>query len=790
MRDLGPLEAATCRDYVVPALKAAGWTDEQIIEQYPVTDGRIIPGLRGHKREKPLRADYLLEYRPGLAVSVVEAKRQYKTPAAGLQQSKRYAQMLDLPLAYSTNGKGIVGFDFDTGSEANPAPSFASPEEAWDKYRAYKGVALDVEAILTLPFNRDLRRPDGAVKEPRYYQRVAIDRAHTAIAAGHRRMLLTMATGTGKTFVALQIVWKLWKQGWPSGRKPRVLYLADRNILVDQPIQREFKPVFGDAIWRVKGSAKTGREIYFALYQALADSGDSLGIFRDYPQDFFDLVVVDECHRGSARDESAWRGILDHFGPATQLGMTATPKRDDNVDSYAYFGDPIYTYSLKEGIEDGFLAPYRVRRVVLSPDAFGWGPDKDQLDMFGKEIPPGLYTTLEFERVVSLLTRTQVAAHHLSEYLKKTDRMAKTIVFCVDQEHAEQMRAALQKENEDLARQYPNYVARIVSAEGDVGEELLGRFADPESEEPVIATTSRLLSTGVDMPAVKNIVLFKPIGSIIDFKQIIGRGTRIYEDVDKLSFEIIDYSGATALFEDPEFDGPPERVASEEIDDEGNVHQEQIVAEPEQPFGEPDELEEEEVEGEARKKLYVDDTPVYLVAEGYRILDPKTGKLKLVEYSDYVKDQVRKLFDGQPELLGRWRTQEGRKTIRELLAERGIFLDEVADQAGLQELDPLDVLAHLAWNTPATSRRDRARRLQSEHGDFLDGFQPQAREVMELLLEKYAEFGIAELEEPLEVLKVAPLNELGTPVEIAARFGGGGQLRGAVDKLGALLYAA
>ncbi len=634
MVDLGPLEAATCRDYVVPLLKRAGWSDVQIVEQFPVTDGRIIPGTKGHRRERPLRADYLLEYRPGLAVAVVEAKREYKLPTSGLQQGKRYAQMLDLSLAYSTNGKSVVEFDFDSGRETNPA-TFPTPQEAWNRFREYRGITPPVEEILTFPFNRDLRRPDGAVKEPRYYQRVAIDRAHAAIVDGETRALLTMATGTGKTFVAMQIAWKLWKEKWPTGEKPpRILYLADRNILLDQPIQREFKPAFGDAVHKIQGGAKTGRELYFALYQSLADSGDNLGIFREYPADYFDLIVVDECHRGSAKDGSSWRAILDHFAPAAQLGMTATPKRDDNVDTYSYFGDPLFTYSLAEGIEDGFLAPYRVRRVVLSPDAYGFSPEQGQLDLFGKEIPAGLYETRDFERVVSLLSRTQAAAHHLTEYMKSTDPMAKTVVFCVDQEHADQMRAALQKENEDLVKQYPNYVARIVSDEGDVGDELLGYFADPLSEDPVIVTTSRLLSTGVDMPAVKNIVLFKTIGSIVDFKQIIGRGTRIYEDANKLSFEIIDYSGATRLFEDPEFDGPAERIVTEEIDANGDIQEEVVVAEPEPPFGEPGELEEEEVAEEARQKLYVDDIPVYLVAEGYRILDPATGKLRLVEYVD------------------------------------------------------------------------------------------------------------------------------------------------------------
>lgn len=405
----------------MPALRRAGWETEQIVEQFPVTDGRIVPRPHGtihrrtHRRERELRADYLLEVQPGFAVAVIEAKRESRLPADGLQQGKRYAELLDLPLAYSTNGKGIVEHDYDTGLERN-LTEFPSPGEMLSRFRAWKGVVDDrVATDLLLPFNRDLRTPSGEVKEPRYYQRVAIERALEAILGDARsRILLTMATGTGKTFVALQILWKLWKSKWRGDRKPRFLYLADRNILVDQPINREFRPVFGQAIWKIQGEIKTGRDVYFALYQSLADTGDSLGIFRDYPADYFDLVIVDECHRGSASDDSSWRAILDHFSSAVQLGMTATPLRDDNVDTYHYFGDPIYEYSLAQGIEDGFLAPYRVRRVVLSPDAQGWSPQPGQLDRFRREIPPGVYETRHFERVVSLLSRTGAAARHLT----------------------------------------------------------------------------------------------------------------------------------------------------------------------------------------------------------------------------------------------------------------------------------------------------------------------------------------------------------------------------------------
>lgn len=793
----GPLEKDTCRDYVVPLLEGAGWKD-RFVEQYRITDGKVVPiprtarRRRDHKRDEPLRADYVLEYEPHLPVAVVEAKREHRRPGDGTQQAMRYAELLRLPLAYSTNGKGIVEHDFDTGRETD-LDAFPPPEEIWRRYRAWMGIVDDVATEATLlPFNRDLRLPDGRVKEPRYYQRAAISAALDSILKDKRdRVLLTLATGTGKTFVALQVVWKLWQSRWREGRKPRFLYLADRNILVDQPIAREFKPVFGDAVWKVQGEAKTGREVYFALYQSLADSGDALGVFRDYPQDYFDLVIVDECHRGSARDESSWRVILEHFAPAVQLGMTATPLRTENADTYRYFGDPVYTYSLAQGINDGFLAPYRVRRVVLSPDALGWSPDAGQLDRFGREIPEGVYETKHFERVVSLLMRTDAAARHLSEYLKRTDRLAKTIVFCVDSEHASQMRQALINANTDLARQYPNYVARIVSDEGDVGREQLGDFADPERETPVIATTSQLLSTGVDLPTVRNIVLFKPIGSMVDFKQIIGRGTRLYPDDDKLTFEIIDYSGATALFEDPEFDGPPEAPPmTEEIDEQGETVGDLEVAEPEPEYGESDgELDEDDVEEVAERKFYVEDGTAYIVAEGIYLPDPTTGRLRLAEYADYLTDVIRRLYPTASELRAAWTAPAGRAEVAEALLRRGIDLDEAAARLELAELDPLDLLVHVAWNGDAITRRERVSRLRSRDTEFLEAFAPEARDVLEDLLDKYAEHGIAQLDD-LRVLEVPPLDRHGSPVEIATRFGGRTELQEAVERLEELLYAS
>lgn len=790
----GPLEKDTCRDYVLPRLKAAGWTDDQIQAEFPITDGRIVAVGTKHRRGDALRADYVLEYMPGLPVAVVEAKRAYAIPAKGLQQAKNYAELLDVPLAYATNGTGIVEDDRGTGIESEGLTDFPSPAELWARYRAAKGLNDDLPASgVTVPFNRALHNFDGSAKQPRYYQRTAINRAVAAVLRGDKRLLLTLATGTGKTFVAMQIVWKLWNTLWCGERKPRVLYLADRNILIDQPRLDYFVPGFGEGpIWTLRGGAKAGREIYFALYQALADSGaEDDGIFREFAPDFFDLVIVDECHRGSSTADSSWRRILEHFQPATQLGMTATPRREELTDTYAYFGNPVFEYSLANGIDDGFLAPYRVRRVVLSADAHGWAPTTGQLDLFGKEIPAGLYTTNQFERVVSLLSRTEAAARHLTDYLKRTDRFAKTIVFCVDQEHADQMRRALHNANADLTKHHPDYVVRIVSEEGEIGRGHLGNFADTERDTPVIATTSQLLSTGVDLPTVKNIVLFRPVGSMAMFKQMIGRGTRLFPDADKLSFDILDYSGATTLFADPEFDGPPERVDHEEIDDTGAVVEDVVVAEP-TPTDDEDNGHDAGVDPDdvdPRAKYYVDDTEVIVTAEAVYHLDPATNRLRLVEYRDHVADAVRTLFPDPNALRSRWRSRVGRQDVHDALIDYGIEVDELPERLAIPEADPLDILVHLAWNRPLATRTDRTRRVRKEHVDFFEAKQPAARDVLNRLLDKYAEHGISQLDD-LGVLAVPPLSELGSPAEIARRFGSPADLREAVETLGTLLYAA
>ena len=632
-------------------------------------------------------------------------------------------------------------------------------------------------------------------KSPRYYQEIAINRAIQAVVQGNPRVLLTMATGTGKTFVAFQICWKLWSARWNrtgEHRRPRILYLADRNILVDDPMAKDFAP-FGDARWKIaNGNAVKSREMYFAIYQSIAKDANRPGLYREYPPDFFDLIIVDECHRGSARDDSNWREILHYFEPAFQLGMTATPRRQDNADTYNYFGDPIYTYSLRQGIADGFLAPYRVHRVVTTWDAAGWRPSQGDLDRYGRQIPDEEYHTSEFERIVSLKARTETVARHLTQYLKRTDRFAKTIVFCVDQEHADEMRRALNNLNADLVRDYPDYVCRVTSDEGDIGRGHLSNFQDLERDTPVILTTSQLLTTGVDAPTVQNIVLVRIINSMTEFKQIIGRGTRVRDDYGKLFFSILDYTGsATLRFADPDFDDDPSFETEQTIDDEGEPTTEETVVTPE-PAAEPEddggELPPDEPDG-PRRKFYFDGGNVEIAAHLVYELDPDGTQLRVVQFTAYTADKVRTLYRNAAELRGQWADPEKRREIIDRLEDRGIDFDHLAEAANQPDADPLDLICHLAFNAPLRTRRERAQRLRTDRRDFFDQFGPDARQILDELLDKYTEHGTAQFVIP-EVLELPPINSHGNVIEIAARFGGVEQLRQAVIQLQTLLYAA
>src|SRR3989442_7476002 len=559
-------EADTCRKYVLPKLYEAGWTDDQISEQKTFTDGRIVVFENGCKRRQQKRADYILRYRRDYMIAIIDAKAAYRNASDGLQQAKEYAQALGIKFAYATNGKSIIEHNFITGKEIEIG-TFPTPIELWNRIRDAEGIKdeLVAERILAPGY-----RVPG--KPPRYYQEIAIHRVIKGVLAGKKRILLTMATGTGKTFVAFQVVWKLWNSRWNTTRehrRPRILYLADRNILVDDPKDKIFAPL-GDARWKIQGEAVKSREVYFATYQAIAKDERRPGLYREYTSDFFDLIIVDECHRGSAKDENNWREILEYFKPAFQLGMTATPLRKENKITYRYFGNPVYTYSLRQGIEDGFLAPYRVHRVVTSVDAEGWRPTRGEVDRYKREIPDKLYGTPDFERMIAMRIRNEVVAKHLTDYLKNTDPWAKTILFCVDQEHAAEMQRALNNLNSELVKEHPDYVVRIVSDEDEVGRGYLDKFMDIESRTPVMVTTSQLLTTGVDVPLCKNVALLRVINSMTDFKQIIGRGTRVRDDYGKLFFTIMDYTGtATRLFADPDFDGEPADLTEEESNEDG-----------------------------------------------------------------------------------------------------------------------------------------------------------------------------------------------------------------------------
>ncbi len=771
-------EADTCRKYILPKLYAAGWRDEHITEQMPLSPGRVVvKGRKGHARRAGLRPDYVLFIRRNIPIAVVEAKADYKHASEGMQQAMRYAQMLDVSFAYATNGHTIIEHDFTTGKEQT-LTSFPSPEELWARLRHAKGLddPADAEVLLSNYFEE----VNG--KTPRYYQQVAINRAVEAVLKGQRRILLTMATGTGKTFVAMQIAWRLWNQK----RKTRILYLADRNILADQAKTRTFAPAFGQAIHKIKGQAVKSREMYFALYQALSSAGEGPNLYEQYLPDFFDLIFVDECHRGSAREESSWREILEYFAPAQQIGMTATPKRDDNVDTYDYFGPPIYTYSLRQGIEDGFLAPYRVIRVMTNVDADGLLIDQGLRDRFGREVPPGLYGTKEFERVISLLARTEAVAHHLTQYLRQTDPFAKTIVFCVDQEHALNMRDALARANPDLMQQYPDYVARVVSDEGAVGREHLDNFQDPEKVTPVILTSSQMLTTGVDAPTCRNIVLFKPINSMVDFKQIIGRGTRINEEYEKYWFTILDYVGATRLFYDPDFDGEPAEEEVVQIDARGEISPWETGALGSYPITE-DAASEPPVT-EQRAKYYVDGVAVHIANEQVHELDPAGNVLRIIAFTDYVKEHVRRLLPDADHLRQAWPQAEQRREILAELQKRGIDPYHLAAITHREDADALDLLLHVAYNAPLLTRRERAARLRQQADNFFNKYTPAAREILDALLEKYADYGIGQLDHLTDVLKAPPFNAHGTPYDITALFGGPQKMKQAVDELQRLLY--
>ncbi len=777
-------EADTCRKDVLPKIYASDWKDEQILEQRTFTDGKIVVLGRKAKRKKAKRFDYLLRFTQNFPIAIIEAKVKYKKAADGIQQAKNYAQILGVKFAYSTNGTDILEFDFTTGIE-KLVSKYPQPMELWNRLNSVEPVKTEIQETFLKPFYAIIG------KEIRYYQRIAINTAVKAILEGKKRALLTLATGTGKTTIAFQIIYKLWNNRWNikgEYRRPKILFIADRSILVTDPHAKDFA-VFGDARCLVPDEGlPSSREIYFSTYQSLAEDENRVGAFRNLPKDFFDLIVVDECHRGSATDDGNWRIILNYFNTSVQLGLTATPLREDNKDTYQYFRNPLYTYSLKQGIEDGFLAPYIVHRIVPEPDAMGWRPEEGQVDDNGLLIPDGIYTTPDFESSLSYLPRTKAVAKHLYDFMVKNGRFDKTIVFCVNQLHADDFRREFSNLNADLVIQYPDYVVRIVSDEKEIGKGHLGKFMDIDEPIPVVVTTSRLLSTGVDVQTCKNIVLCRIINSMTEFKQIIGRGTRVREDKEKLFFTILDYTGsATRNFADPDFDGEPPLITEEEIDEDGNTipGTEKDFPNPPSPDDE-DETPKPPTGGGGRIVYRISEGEVRIAAESVQILGAD-GKLRTIQFTQYAKEQIITLFPSANELRSRWSNSEERKEIIEQLENNGISIDQLMEITKQKEADPFDLLCFVAYDLKPKTRKQRAELFKKNKTDFFSQYSEKAQLVLQMILEKYVDFGLKEIRP--DIISVDPFTLLGNTIEIVNEFGGMDKYKHAIEQLQKLLYA-
>jgi len=769
--------------FITPALIASRWDlMTQIREEAFFTKGRVIVRGKTVQRGKPKKADYLLDYKPNLPLAVVEAKDNNHSVGDGMQQALEYAETLDIPFAYSSNGDGFLEHDrtatSGTVTREIPLDRFPSPEELWTRYCASKGMTPDQVAVATQDYYND-----GSGKVPRYFQITAVNRTVEAIARGQNRILLVMATGTGKTYTAFQIIWRLWK----AGKKKRILFLVDRNILADQTRINDFKP-FGTAMTKITNrTVDKSFEIYLSLYQAVSGTEEEQNIYTQFRPDFFDLVVVDECHRGSAAEDAAWRKILEYFSTATQIGLTATPKETKEVSNIDYFGEPIYTYSLKQGIDDGFLAPYKVIRIGLDKDLDGWRPEEGQVDKFGNEIEDREYNDRDFDRNLILEKRTEVVAGKITDFLKGTDRFSKTIVFCENIDHAERLRQALVNANPDLAAANSRYVMRI-TGDNDEGKAQLDNFIDPEKTHPVIACTSRLMATGVDAQTCKLIVLDRRINSMTEFKQIIGRGTRINEDYGKLYFTIIDFKRATSLFADPDFDGDPvqiyepgptdstippeEAVDSNSFEDETDTYG--------LPSGSGDRT---GIPPGPTTKYYVNDVEVRVATERVQYLDGN-GKLITESLKDYSRKTLREEFVSLSKFLTAWNDAKRKQVILEELLGKGVFFDELAEQVG-REYDAFDLICHVAFDQPPLTRRERAQNVKKR--DVFAKYGADARAVLDALLQKYADSGITSVES-LEILKVDPLRTHGTPVEIVQLFGGKDGYLAAISELENALY--
>ena len=771
-------EAEICQNFISPALVQAGWdAATQVRREFTFTAGRVIVRGKVAVRGKQLRADYVLFYESNLPLALIEAKDNRHPLGGGMPKALRYAEALDIPFVFSTNGDGFLFHDRTMQSIAVESTltlgSFPSPAELWARYRAWKGFDETADRVARFPYH-----DDGSGREPRYYQRVAIQRTVEAVARGQRRILLAMSTGTGKTYTSFQIIWRLWK----AGVVKRVLFLADRNILVDQTITNDFKP-FGGTMTKVQGrTADKSYEVYLALYQAVTGTEEEKNVYKQFSPDFFDLIVIDECHRGSAREDSAWREVLAYFEPAIQLGLTATPKETREVSTLTYFGAPLFTYSLKQGIDDGYLAPFKVVRIDLDKDLQGWRPPKGMTDDLGQEIEDRVYNQQDMDRSLVLTERTKRVAERVVAYMQATDPYGKTIVFCQDIDHAERMRTALVNE---VARQMPAEAANtakfVVRITGDSpeGQHDLDNFIHPEQRYPVIATTSKLLTTGVDARTCKLIVLDQRIESMIEFKQIIGRGTRIHEESGKLWFTIMDFKKATELFADPDWDGDPIVIYEPMPDD---------PPEPPMPPDDPHDDDVPPVTPEpppGTRKFRVSGVEVSVLAERVQYYD-QDGKLITESLTDYTRRTVTSQYATLDAFLRRWSESDRKQVIVDELQEQGVLLEALSDGAG-KDLDPFDLICYVVYDRPPPTRRERAEQVRKR--DVFTKYGPQARAVLDALLDKYASEGITSVEDPA-VLRVQPISDLGTPVQLVDHFGGKDGYVQALRELESALYAS
>ena len=758
-------------NYITPAIERAGWDRKFIRMEYPITAGKIV--VRGEKafRLTKKRADYLLFYKENMPLAIVEAKDSSHVIGDGMLQAQEYAKKLDVRFVYTSNGDGFLFYDMKTGEQKTLLlEEFPSPDELYERqYKEQIETAKDLEAVLNTPYYFGEES-----FSPRYYQRIAINRTVEAVASGQDRVLLVMATGTGKTYMAFQIIWRLWK----SGLKKRILYLADRNILVDQTIIGDFKPFKNSMTKIYHKNMNTSYEIYLSLYQQLSenDTEDNLALLKEnFKPDFFDLIIVDECHRGSARDDSNWRKILDYFDKASKIGMTATPKETKEISNIDYFGEPIYTYSLKDGIEDGFLAPYKVIRYAIDTDIYGYRPTKGKTDKDGDLVEDREYGVKDFDRTLVIDERTKLVAQKVTEHLKRTDRFAKTIVFCVDIDHAERMRQALVDLNGDLCAENHRYIMRI-TGDNEEGKKQLDNFIDKESKYPTIVTTSKLMTTGVNCQTCKNIVLDNIFGEngMTEFKQIIGRGTRIAEDYGKMYFTILDFRNASVLFSDPKFNGPELQDEDYEKPDGAT----EVMMTPHDP------LETLPTEG-GKKKVYVNDVPVELVSERVQFYD-KDGKLVTESLKDFTKKNILSGFASLDDFLKYWTGDEKRSAILQELKEHGVFLEELRKYYP-NDVDDFDLICDIAYGIKPLIKSERAKRRKVD--EVLAKYSEQCKGVLEILLEKYSDDAIDDITDT-KILKLPEFNEYGSPMKIAKLFGGLDEYVKAVKEVQRALYAA